>query len=276
MSVTITPTYDTTLPIDLRGFSPGKFVNQSVSEICQFKIYLGNRRCEFGELFKVSGDTRNAHIIFDCDVTNVHWIGAGMTHGAIEIKGSAGRHLGSGMTGGTIAVSGNVSDKAGCEMTGGLIRVSGNAGDQLGCAYPGNKFGINGGTLLIGGDAGNGIGFRMRRGVIAIGGNAGATIGHNMLAGTILVFGNCGSYPGVGMKRGTLGLLGETSPELPLSFIRGSRMNSVVPRLLQRYLREMASDHVDSLNTAALVDQSLWNYHGDMLSGGRGEIWMPN
>ena len=271
MPTRISLTYDRTLPIDVRGLVPESFSGKPVEDIQRYKVWLGNQQVEFGELFEVSGDTQDETFIVEGDINHVHWLGSNMSRGSIIVHGNAGRHLGSGMSGGEIEVKGDVSLRAGNETRGGLIRIHGNVGDHAGSFYPGSRVGMNGGTLLIHGNAGTELGSLMRRGMIAVSGNADVALGHNMRAGTILVFGKCGDFPGVGMRRGTIGLLGGKPKRFAPTFVRGGYLESVAIRLVAKHLLNLQFD-----SAVAMHDQALSIYHGDLLEGGRGEMWIAN
>ena len=100
------------------------------------------------------GDPSDGRIDFEGELTGVHYIGHGMSTGAIHVHGDAGRHVGGQMTGGRIEIEGNAGDWLGAEMRGGVIQVAGDAGDSIGAAYRGSKKGTTDGTILIRGDVG--------------------------------------------------------------------------------------------------------------------------
>ena len=271
MPVIFSPIYDTTLPIEVQGVLPESFTDKKTETIQRFKVWLGNKQIEFGELFKVTGKNDNEQFFFEGDIQNVHWLGANMTRGSIIVNGSTGRHLGSGISGGEIIVQGNTSSYTANESRGGLVKVNGNVGDWAGCFYPGSRIGMNGGTLLVKGNAGKEVGSMMRRGIIAIEGDAGPGLGHNMRAGSILVFGQCGEYPGVGMRRGTIGLIGRAPTKISPTFARGGNLDSVVVSLIARHLTDLQFEIAQKMS-----DQAIAIFHGDMLEGGRGEMWVAN
>jgi formylmethanofuran dehydrogenase subunit C len=200
------------------------------------------------------------------DLSGVHWIGTGMSHGHIQVHGNAGRHLGSEMSGGEIHVDGDAGDWVGGEMHGGLIHVRGSAGHLVGAAYRGSPRGMTGGTILVHGRAGNEIGHSMRRGLIAVG-SAGDLVGFNMLAGTIIVLGDAGIRHGAGMRRGTLVFLGDEPPSLLSTFRFACRHRPLaITMLLQQLERNefpISGDHLG-------VDFDMYN--GDFIENGRGEV----
>ncbi|MCH8045945.1 MAG: formylmethanofuran dehydrogenase subunit C [Planctomycetes bacterium] len=270
MPLTLTYQGQTSVPVEIEGLTPEAVRDKSVAEIEQFEIYHGNRKLPLAEFFSVSGDASDEQIVFEGDLSGVHWIGAHMTTGGVRVEGNAGRHVGSEMRGGEIHVSGDASDWVGGEMHRGLIHVRGRAGHLIGAAYRGSPRGMTGGTLLIGGDVGNEVGHTMRRGLIAVGGSIGDTAGFNMIAGTILVFGGSGIRQGAGMRRGTIGLFGPDPPDMLPTFRRACRYRPDVLGLLFAELRRN-----DFAVPEALLTAQYDLYHGDLLEGGRGEILLP-
>ena len=258
---------ETSVPVEIEGFTPDWACDKSLAEIEQFQIFHGNQKLPLAEMFTISGDSSDKRFEFQGNLAGVHWIGAHMASGEIHVQGPVGRHVGSDMNGGKIVVEGNANGWVGAEMRRGLIHIKGNAGHLTGAAYRGSVKGMTGGTILVDGNAGNEIGLTMRRGMIAIGGTAGDVLGFNMIAGTILVFGECGIRPGAGMRRGTLGIFGPNPPPLLPSFRYGSTYRPQVVPLMLRTL----------INKGFKVDESLFDsdfdlYHGDLVSVGRGEI----
>lgn len=268
MAITISYQPKTTIPVEVEGVTPCACRELSLHEIQKLTIYIGNEEQQFGDVFDVSGSASDESWTWQGDLSGVHWLGANMTSGSIRVEGSIGRHLGSTMSGGDITVTGDASDWVGAEMQGGQILVQGRAGHQVGAAYRGSPVGMSGGAILIQGAAGNEIGHTMRRGLIAIGGNAGDLIGFNMLAGTILVFGDAGIRHGAGMTRGTIGLLGTPVEMLPTFRAGVTFRPPMLPMLFQR-LKAGGFAIPESFDADALRI-----YHGDLLEGGRGEIFM--
>ncbi len=257
----------TSVPVEIEGLTPDWASQKTLAEIGRFEIYHGNQKLPLAEMFTVTGDPGDQRFDFEGNLAGVHWIGAHMKSGVIQIHGPAGRHVGSDMQGGEITVHGNANGWVGAEMRRGLIHIKGNAGHLLGAAYRGSVKGMTGGTILVDGNAGNEIGLTMRRGMIAVGGNAGDMLGFNMIAGTILVFGECGIRPGAGMRRGTIGLFGPNPPLLLPSFRFGCTYHPQVMPLMLRTL-EGKGFAVD----ASLYSSEFDLYHGDLVSVGRGEI----
>lgn len=269
MVLTIKYRATTTIPIEVEGVTPDVTKTLSLDAIRRLPIYEGNQQTELGAFFDVSGDPSDEHIVWEGDLQGVHWIGAKMQSGTIDILGDAGRHVGSQMLGGSIHVAGSVGDWVGAEMRGGRIMVRGNAGHLVGAAYRGSPKGMTGGTLLVWGNAGNEIGHSLRRGLIAIGGDVGDLVGFNLLAGTILIFGGCGIRHGAGMKRGTIGLLGPSPPPLLPTFRKACCYRPLAARLFFRWLRQREFTVPDEL-----FECDIALYRGDMLEGGKGEIWL--
>jgi formylmethanofuran dehydrogenase subunit C len=256
-----------TVPLEVEGVVPDLLGDKSLAEIEKHLIYEGNRPARLSDFFDVAGDPSDEVFQWEGDLRGVHWIGAKMRRGTMDIRGPAGRHVGSEMRGGAIHVAGDVGDWVGGEMHGGLIHVRGRAGHLVGAAYRGSARGMTRGTILIEGDAGNEIGHTMRRGLIAIGGHVGDLVGFNMLAGTIILFSQVGIRHGAGMHRGTIAFLNDTPGLLP-SFRPACRARPLVLSLMLKYLEDRQFPIPSSAH-----DGELELHHGDMLEGGRGEIW---
>jgi len=257
------------VPVEVEGITPDRMRDKSLSDIEKLEIFHGNVKTPLGEFFSVSGDPSDGCMEWEGDLSGVHWIGAKMASGSIHLSGNGGRHIGSEMLGGEIHVDGDAGDWVGGEMRRGLIHVRGRAGHLIGAAYRGSAVGMKGGTILIGGDAGNEIGHTMRRGMIAIGGSIGDLAGFNMLAGTILVFGDSGIRHGAGMRRGTIGFLGSDPPPLLPTFRHACRYRPDVLEMVFRHLQL----HAFKLPADVLQSQ-VDLYNGDMIEGGRGEIFI--
>jgi formylmethanofuran dehydrogenase subunit C len=275
MPLVLTPKITTSVPIEVEGVVPGVVCGKTLDEVRRFEAFHGNRAMPLGELFDVSGDADDEHLIFEGDCSGVHWIGTSMTSGEITVRGPAGRHVGSEMSGGRIVVQGDAGDWVGGEMHGGSIHVRGRAGHLIGAAYRGSARGMTGGTIVIDGDVGNEIGHAMRRGLIAIGGGCGDTPGFGMLAGTILVFGESGIRPGAGMKRGTIALLGPSSPPMLPTFRPGATTQPLFLRILRRQLDTFGFDAQTTAAGGDWTERRYIQHHGDTLESGRGEIFVP-
>jgi formylmethanofuran dehydrogenase subunit C len=266
MALELTLRAPSSLPIEVEGLLPEAVREKTLAEIERWPIFCGNEQVPLAELFHARGAADDCRISFQGDMSRVHWIGAHLAAGAIHIAGSAGRHVGSQMTGGEITVEGDASDSLGAEMHGGLIRVSGRTGKRVGAAYLGSPRGMTGGLILVGGDAGDEVAHTMRRGLIAIGGTVGDFAAINMIAGSVLVWGGCGIRPAAGMQRGTLAVLGGQPTLLPTFRAAGPCQ----PVFLRVYLRELTRLGFPLPDELASATYEL--FHGDMLTGGRGEI----
>ncbi len=257
----------TTVPVEVEGITPEVVRDKSRAEIERMEVFHGNRKEPLAEFFQVSGDPADGRMVWEGDLSGVHWIGAKMRQGVIHVEGHAGRRLGSEMAGGEIHVSGDAGDWVGGEMKRGLIHVHGRAGHWVGAAYRGSRLGMQGGVILIGSDGGNEIGHSMRRGLIAVGGNAGDLIGFNMAAGAVLIFGESGIQHGAGMRRGTLGFFGPNPPPMLPSFRYACRYRPAVLPLMFHQLQQYGFQTPDDLFSA-----SFDLYNGDLIEGGRGEV----
>lgn len=269
MALSLTYRAKTSVPVEIEGLTPDWAVDKSVAEIERFEIHHGNKKLPLAEMFDVSGTADDRRFDFHGDLSGVHWIGAHMQAGHIQIHGPAGRHIGSEMAGGEIHVEGDAGGWVGAEMRGGLIHVHGNAEHLVGAAYRGSAKGMTGGTIFIDGNAGNEVGLTMRRGMIAVGGSAGDMLGFNMLAGTVLVLGECGIRPGAGMRRGTLGLLGPNPPALLPSFRYACTTCPTVLPLMLRDLRLRGFEFAESL-----LESECDLFNGDLVALGKGEVFM--
>jgi formylmethanofuran dehydrogenase subunit C len=267
MPLTLQYRGETSVPVEIEGLTPEVVRDKPIAETEKFEIFHGNRKLPLAEFFDLSGDPADGEMIFQGDLSGVHWIGAHMSEGTVRVEGDAGRHIGSEMTGGEIHISGNAGDWVGGEMHGGLIHVRGNAGHLIGAAYRGSARGMTGGTLLVGGNAGNEIGHTMRRGMVVIGGSIGDVAGMNMLAGTVLTFGEAGIRHGAGMRRGTIGLLGPDPPPMLPTFRRACRYRPEMLAVVFAQLAQLDFDVPERVRSG-MVDL----YNGDLLEGGRGEI----
>src|SRR4051812_48225651 len=218
MAITLTYFGETSVPVEIEGLSPDWACTKTLSEIEQFEIFHGNRKLPLAEMFRVSGDPGDKRFDFEGNLSGVHWIGAHMRTGHIQVHGPAGRHIGSELRGGQIHIDGDAGGWVGCEMRAGFIHVRGNAGHLVGAAYRGSAQGMRGGTIIVDGNAGNEIGLSMQQGKIAIGGGSGDMVGFNMTDGMIIICGDSGIRPGAGMHGGTIALLGPTRTAILPSF----------------------------------------------------------
>lgn len=259
------------LSIDLCGITPDRMGTLSLDGILRLPVAADGRACELGELFSATGAATDGQMECSGDFSAVHHVGAAMAWGEISVRGDVGRHAGAAMSGGTLTVAGNAGDWLAAEMTGGTVRIAGNAGDNAAAALPGSNHGLGGGMVLIQGNAGCLAGTRMRRGFLVIGGSCGPGTILEMRAGTAIVAGAIGAHAGLHMQRGTLiSLL--TKPNLPPTFKRGARWSPpFMPLLASRLQRGGYCPAGHSLHSLLSGDWQQW--HGDTLSGGRGEIF---
>ncbi len=256
-------------PLELYGVTPDKVANLSAAEVARLPILYGNRRDELGQFFDVTGSPTPGQLHLVGDTGRVKGIGAGMFAGAIHVESDVGPHAGAGMTGGVLTIGGNAGDWLGAEMEGGRIEVGGAAGHQVGAAYRGSRRGMTGGTILIRGEAGDEVGLLMRRGVIAVGGRCGQYAGASMIAGSLFLVGGVGPRVGAGMKRGTIVTFGPAL-ELPPSFRFACRFKPSILAVYAASLRAL-SFPVPSYLGESEVDC----FRGDLLTGGRGEVFLP-
>jgi len=126
---------------------------------------------------------------------------------------------------------------------------------------------MRGGTIVVHGRAGNEVGHSMRRGLIGIAGSVGDLVGFNMKAGTVVVGGEAGIRHGAEMVRGSLVFLDRAVPLLP-TFRLAGRFVAVTLRLIGRTLHR-AGFPID----VQWSEEAFELHHGDLLAGGRGELW---
>lgn len=254
------------LSIELRGVVPDRLAGLDAATIARLAVRADARDRALGELFSIAGDAGDGALECRGDFSRVHFVGAGMEGGRIDVRGPVGRHAGQGMTGGTLVVAGDAGDWLAAELGGGEVHVGGNVGDNAAAALPGSPHGMRGGLVVVGGGAGHLAGARMRRGILAIGGDCGEAAAFEMRAGTVLVAGRVGRRAAVGMRRGSLVALGEC-PEPSPSFHAGAIWQpAFLPLLLARLERA-------GFRPAPRPPRGGWRqWHGDALCGGRGEI----
>ncbi len=259
------------IPVDMSGVVPDRLPSESALSLAKQPVWRGNRRLPLGELFAIDG-TNDGTWRFAGELAAVHHLGEGMTAGEICVEGDIGRHAGAAMQGGSLHIEGNASDWCGAEMREGTIRVKGNAGDYLGACYVGSRVGMKGGTVVVDGNAGKHTAEAMRRGWITIFGNCGAMPGYRMRAGTLFVFGDVATHVGAEMRRGTIGLFGTDTPTLLPTFRDACRITPIAITIL---LRDLANRGMTQ--AARLIGVPLRTANGDLLEGGRGEVyWRAN
>lgn len=269
MAITLAYRGETSVPVEIEGLTPDWACDKSLPEIERFEIFHGNRKIPLAEMFSVAGDAGDKRLEFEGNLSGVHWIGAHMRTGYVNVNGPAGRHIGSEMRGGEIHIEGDAGGWVGCEMRGGFIHVQGNAGHLVGAAYRGSAQGMRGGTIVVDGNAGNEIGLSMQNGLIAIGGEAADMIGFNMTDGTILVLGDAGIRPGAGMHGGTIALLGPT-PSAVLPSFRFDRAEQ--PQKIASILSDLHDKGMQKSESFLPAEVDI--YIGDLVADGTGEIYL--
>jgi formylmethanofuran dehydrogenase subunit C len=253
------------LSIDLAGIVPDRLAGLDRAAIGGLTVRADARERPLGSLFSLSGDARDGRIECRGDFSRVHGVAAGMRAGRVDVHGPVGRHAGRGLTGGTLAVTGDAGDWLAADMAGGEVLVCGAAGDGVAAALPGNRRGMRDGLVVVRGSVGHLAGARMRRGILAIGGDCGDAPAFEMRAGTVLVAGRIGRHAAAGMCRGSLVTLGEP-PVLPPTFVAGAVWQ---PAFLPLLLRRLAAAGFQPPRPAV----GPWRqWHGDRLTGGRGEV----
>ncbi len=255
------------IPIEIEGITPDRLQALSLAAIGQLPARVGNRPVPLGELFTVEGDPADAVIRFTGNLECVKGIGAEMASGRIVAE-QVGIHAGARMKGGTLELA-SAGNWLGAEMRGGRIVVTGNAGNSVGGAYLGSRLGMTGGEIIVHGNVGDEVGNRMRRGLIAVNGRCGAFAGASMIAGSLFALSGVGERAGAGMKRGTI-VVGTPDVELPRSFGFSCEYR---PSFLDIYFQYLATFHMRS--PLQNPSQMLRCYRGDLLTGGRGEVFVP-
>jgi len=262
---------DGPLSIDLHDIVPDRLAELATASIARLPVWADGRPRPLGDLFHIQGSATDGCIECNGDFSRVHRVGAGMQRGTIQVHGSVGRHAGEGLAGGRLSVRGNAGDWLAAGMTGGEVLVQGHAGDNAAAALPGNNTGVSGGLIAINGSAGCLAGARMRRGLLGIGGSCGEAAAFEMRAGTVFVAGQLGRRSGMGMRRGSLIAL-SVLPEVPPTFSRGAAWSPTILPLLAGRLARAGFCPAAGLPTDAFG--GIWQqWHGDLLTGGRGEIF---
>ena len=266
------------LEADIAGLLPSAVANAPAVEVARYPIQLGpahlaKQACALGELFSVAGCCDDGRILFRGDPRRVHRIAAGMTVGVIETEGDVGRHAGEAMQGGRLNIGGSAGDWLASSIRGGVVHLLGSAGDHAAAALPRCDQGVNGGTVLTGGtvliegSVGLLAGSRMRRGMLAIGGDCGEAAAYQLRAGTVVVAGRVGRRAGAGMRRGSLVALGP-SPDIWPAFARGTVWNAPVVWMMLKWLASQGWK-----SAAASVRGPWQQWHGDLTTGGKGELF---
>lgn len=254
------------LSIDLDGVVPHRTRDLDLPAVARLTVRADEVDRELGDVVALAGDPRDGRIECHGDFSHVHGLGAGMADGSIAVHGPVGRHAGAGMTGGTLLIAGDAGDWLAAEMAGGTVHVGGRAGDNAAAALPGSGHGMRGGLVVVAGNAGCLAGARMRRGILAVGGDCGEGAALELRAGTVVVGGRIGPHPACGMRRGSLVALHDR-PSPPPTFTRGAAWH---PGFLQLLLARLARA---GFRPAAVPLPGPWRqWHGDGLTGGRGEL----
>jgi formylmethanofuran dehydrogenase subunit C len=262
---------DGPLSIELEGVVPDRLLGLDTAAVARLPVLADGRPCQLGDLFTIHGDAADGRIECVGDFSRVHRLGGRMQRGEIRVQGPVGRHAGEAMSGGAITITGDAGDWLAAGMTGGEVLVEGNAGDNVAAALPGDDLGVRSGLIAINGDVGCLAGARMRRGLLGIGGSCGEAAAFEMRAGTVLVAGRVGPRPGMGMRRGSLIALSAV-PDVPPTFSAGAAWSpSVLPLLAARLAR--AGFRATAGRPADAFGGVWQQWHGDLLAGGRGEIF---
>ena len=266
--------------IDLSGITPDRLTGLGIAAIERMPVEIDGRSQPLASAFVVSGDLDDDSSI-ECrgDFSRVHGIGAGMRAGRIEVIGAVGHRAGARMAGGELVIAGNAGNWLAAAMSGGVVRIAGDAGDDAAAAFPGEANGATGGLIVIAGSAGRLAAARMRRGIVAIGGDCGSGAGFELRAGTVVVAGMLGRHAGLGMRRGSIIAAGPSTVPGP-NFQAGATWSPPFLRLLERRLltagfgpaaHRPASSSPPALNWSRV---SWTQWHGETVSGGRGEFWV--
>lgn len=279
-----------TVDIDLSGITPDRLSGLENAAIRRLPIGVDGVVRPLAEVFTLAGSIDTDRII-ECrgDFSRVHGIARGMGAGRIDVSGAVGDHAAVGMTGGELVVAGAAGDGLAAGMAGGVVHVGGDVGDDAGAALPGSQVGMTGGLVMIEGTAGRLAGARMRRGIVAIGGDCGPAAGFEMRAGTVIVVGTLGRHAGLGMRRGSIIAAGP-APRPPATFRVGETWTPPFLALLARRLaaagfsRPLRASHRPPLTPQSPPSPPLpsapWaagcfqQWHGDMVTGGRGELFL--
>ena len=259
------------VPLEAESLTPDHFAGLDNAAIRALPVFLGKRQLRVDDFFSVDGEGGD-DIEIRGDAAKVKYIGRGMTHGRITVRGNAGMHLGAHMRGGRIEVTGNASDWVGAEMINGSIHVRGDAGGQVGGAYRGSLKGMREGTILIDGSAGLEVGTRMRRGIIVIKGLVRDFAGLQMKGGTIVLCSGAELRTGAWMIRGTI--ISLKPLKLLPTFPYACTYNPVFVQLYGRHLQSMVGLAIPCESTAGGYER----YTGDTSLPGKGEIlvWRPH
>lgn len=269
MSWTLSLKQSPALRLDLRALVPEALAGLSASAVEALPLWQGRQALPLAEFFKVTqGEGPAELLVLEGDLARCDRIGWQLAAGRIEVHGPVGDLLGTGMSGGEIVVHGGAGQLAGCEMQGGRLTVRGDVGDFAAAPLPGSMEGVKGGVLLVHGRAGARLADRMRRGLVLVHGDAGDFAASRLVAGTVAVGGTPGAHAGVQMRRGTLLCAGGGVAPGP-NFVPTQHDVGVIWQLLARSL----APHGGAF--AALPARRVRRLAGDLATGGRGEILLP-
>ena len=259
------------LSIEAESLTVDLLAGLTAADVARVVIMADGRPCPLGDLFQVAGTAADGRVECEGDWSRVHGLAGGMQAGELVVRGDVGRHAGARMTGGRLTVEGDAGDWLAAGMSGGTVLVEGTAGDNVAGAVPGDDHGMTGGIVVVNGGVGCLAAARMRRGILGIGGACGEAAAFEMRAGTVVVGGQVGPRSGMGMRRGSLVALAGVPP-VPPTFARGATWSpSVLPLLVGR-LRQAGFRPAGGATTAGCG--GVWQqWHGDLLAGGRGEIF---
>jgi formylmethanofuran dehydrogenase subunit C len=253
--------------VDASPLTPERLNALNRGRIADLPLRCGRETVAAGDLFEIEGHVSDRSLTIAGALGDVDGIGAGMTEGALTVRGDCGDRAGAGMRGGALTIDGSAGSWAGAAMVGGTLAISGRAGPRLGAALPGARIGMRGGEIVVGADAGEEAGAGMRRGLVLIGGRAAAGAGLRMLAGTLIALGGLGADAGLGNKRGTLAS-GSPLRERPLpGYAFATRFRPPALRLALLRARNLGLDVDDRL-----IDGIWARWSGDFTELGRGEI----
>ena len=243
-------------PVTAKCISPDALQDKSLEEIEKLKIWVGNKKKELRELFKIEirGSEREVIHVYG-DLTKVRGIGAEMTMGELTIHGNTGMHLGEEMKGGKIIVYGNTGDWTGSMMKNGTIEIYGNTGNYLGAPYRGLDKGMSGGKIIVHGNVKNEAGAYMQNGIIKVYGSAGQFAGLRMKDGTIYIQKKCGERVGANMRGGKI-------------IVQGF-LKSVLPTFTIEDLRDKVK-----IENEEIIKEPFYLFLGDLAEDGKGKLYI--
>ena len=94
MPLTLSYKFETSIPVEIEGFTPTWAKDKTISEIEKFEIFHGNERLKLGDVFDIEGNASDLRFDFQGNLSGVHWVGAQMSEGKIHVHGPCGRHIG--------------------------------------------------------------------------------------------------------------------------------------------------------------------------------------